>query len=134
MKAKLAAWKRDPVAFIHDVLVNPETGMPFELYDAQVEFLRRALTLTVASRLPFGEIIYACPKKAGVELKPDGFRLAVKIVEVRSTSWRRNASGAPRRSGCSSADRSRATSGIGPRVPVVRRTCGGNCGVSPAIS
>ena len=35
-------------------------------------------------------------------------------------SWRRNASGAPRRSGDSSADRPRATSSLGSRTPVVR--------------
>ena len=33
---------------------------------------------------------------------------------------------------CSSADRSCATSSSGPRVPVVRRTGGGNCGVDQA--
>ena len=37
-----------------------------------------------------------------------------------------------RRSGGSSAGRSRATSSIGPRVPVVRRTGGRNCGVDRA--
>jgi hypothetical protein len=65
MKARLAVWRRDPVAFVHEVLVNPENGKPFVLYDAEVEFLRRALTLTADGRLPFGELICACPKKSG---------------------------------------------------------------------
>jgi hypothetical protein len=65
MKARLAVWRRDPVAFVHEVLVNPENGKPFVLYDAEVEFLRRALSLTADGRLPFGELICACPKKSG---------------------------------------------------------------------
>lgn len=52
-------WKRDPVAFISEVLRNPQTGAPFELYLAQVEFLRRAFTLTSEGRLPYPEIIRA---------------------------------------------------------------------------
>jgi hypothetical protein len=31
-KAALAKWKRDAVAFIEEVLINPETSAPFELY------------------------------------------------------------------------------------------------------
>jgi hypothetical protein len=65
VKAKLAAWKRDPVLFITEVLRDPETGKPFELYPAQVEFLRRALTLTSDGRLPHPEMIFSGPKKLG---------------------------------------------------------------------
>lgn len=80
MKAKLAIWKRDPVAFIRDVLVNPENLKPFELYDAQVEFLRRAFTLTTDGRLPFGEIIYACPKKSGKSCLASMIAIYVAVV------------------------------------------------------
>jgi phage terminase large subunit-like protein len=65
MKAKLNAWKSDPVAFIHEVLINPETGKAFVLYDAEIEFLRRAFTLTPEGRLPFPEMIFSAPKKSG---------------------------------------------------------------------
>jgi hypothetical protein len=41
----IARWKRDAIAFVREVLVNPETGKPFELYPAQERFLREALTL-----------------------------------------------------------------------------------------
>lgn len=64
-------WLRDPVAFIHDVLRDPETGKPFELYPEQITFLRQALTLTPAltltssGRLPFPELVYSAPKKSG---------------------------------------------------------------------
>ena len=61
----LARWRTDPVAFIMEVLRNPETGKPFALYDAQVEFLRRAFVLTDNGRLPFPEIIFSAPKKSG---------------------------------------------------------------------
>jgi hypothetical protein len=65
LKAALASWRRDPVAFIVEVLRNPETGAPFELYPAQVEFLRAALRLTAAGRLPCPEMLFSAPKKSG---------------------------------------------------------------------
>ena len=40
----LRKWRRDPVAFIGEVLRNPEDGRPFALYPAEAEFLRRTLT------------------------------------------------------------------------------------------
>ena len=65
LKAALASWRHDPVAFITEVLRNPETGAPFELYPAQVEFLRAALRLTPAGRLPCPEMLFSAPKKSG---------------------------------------------------------------------
>src|SRR5215470_4531053 len=64
-KASLARWKADPVAFIGEVLVNPENGRPFELYAEQVSFLRAALKLTPDGRLPYPEMIFSAPKKSG---------------------------------------------------------------------
>jgi phage terminase large subunit-like protein len=58
-------WKRDPVAFIREVLVNPETGKPFELYAAQERFIREAITPTSDGRLPFSELVFSAPKKSG---------------------------------------------------------------------
>jgi hypothetical protein len=46
-----AAWLSDPLRFIADVLRNPETGAPFDLYPAEAEFLRRALTPLPDGRL-----------------------------------------------------------------------------------
>jgi len=65
MKAKLAAWKKDPVRFITEVLIDPETGSRFVLYPAQERFLREALTLTPEGRLKFAEMIFSAPKKSG---------------------------------------------------------------------
>jgi phage terminase large subunit-like protein len=64
-KAQLAKWKREPLAFVREVLVDPETGLPFELYAEEEQFLREALTLTADGRLPFTEIVFAAGKKSG---------------------------------------------------------------------
>jgi hypothetical protein len=61
----LARWKRDPVAFICEVLIDPETGQPFELYPAEERFLREGLKLTADGRLPFPEMVFSGPKKTG---------------------------------------------------------------------
>ncbi len=44
LNKRAAKWKRDPFAFITEVLRNPEDGKPFELYSAEVEFVRRSYT------------------------------------------------------------------------------------------
>jgi hypothetical protein len=61
----LARRRRDPVAFITEVLRDPETGQPFVLYPAQERFLREALTLTADGRLSYQELLFAAPKKSG---------------------------------------------------------------------
>src|SRR5690242_9615019 len=62
---QIANWRRDPCAFINEVLRDPETNQPFRLYSAEVEFLRRAFTLTPAGKLPWPEVVYSAPKKSG---------------------------------------------------------------------
>ena len=62
--ARLAAWRADPVAFITEVLVNPETGKPFVLYAEETDS-PRALMLTLDGRLPFPELLFSGPKKSG---------------------------------------------------------------------
>ncbi len=61
----LVQWKRDPVTFITDLLRDPETRQPFQLYSEQVAFLREALTLTADGRLPYPELLFSGPKKSG---------------------------------------------------------------------
>jgi phage terminase large subunit-like protein len=63
--AVLTRWRADPVAFVREVLVDPETGQPFVLYPAQERFLREALTLTPDGRLRYPELVYGAPKKSG---------------------------------------------------------------------
>src|SRR5262249_45307389 len=67
-------WRRDPIAFFADVVRNPETGKPFELYPAQVAFLREALTLRAEGPLPYPEMASGPPKKPG---KPATAAMAV---------------------------------------------------------
>jgi hypothetical protein len=62
---QLARWRKDPAAFVRQVLRDPETRKPFGLYPAQERFLREAFTLTSEGRLPFPELLYSCPKKSG---------------------------------------------------------------------
>jgi len=62
---KLARWKSDPVAFVREVLIDPESGKPFEIYSAQERFLREAFTPTVDGRLKYPEAIFSGPKKSG---------------------------------------------------------------------
>ncbi len=63
--SSLERWQADSCAFIREVLRNPETNLPFELYPAQVEFLRCAFTLTADGRLPYPEALFSAPKKSG---------------------------------------------------------------------
>jgi Phage Terminase len=63
--ANLNNLRRDPIAFIEGLLIDPETGKPFDLYPAQIIFLREALTLTADGRLPYPEVVYAAIKKSG---------------------------------------------------------------------
>jgi phage terminase large subunit-like protein len=61
----LARWRADPIAFIETVLVNPETGKPFELLPAERAFLAHAFTLDDSGKLKYPELLYSCPKKSG---------------------------------------------------------------------
>lgn len=61
----IARWKRDPIAFIREVLINPETGKAFDLYPDEKRFIRLAFTVTPDTRLPFAEILFSAPKKTG---------------------------------------------------------------------
>jgi Tfp pilus assembly major pilin PilA len=63
--ADIARRKAQPIAFISEVLRDPETGRPFTLYQAQIEFIRRACTPQADGSLPFAELLYSCPKNSG---------------------------------------------------------------------
>src|SRR5580700_8526346 len=65
MNDSVGRWKHDPVAFIEDLLRNPETRKPFEMYEAQQRFLQAALTPAADGRLPYPELLFSAPKKSG---------------------------------------------------------------------
>src|SRR5689334_2192169 len=62
---RLALWRRDPCAFITQVLVNPETKQPFTLYEAQRKFLKEGFRFTPDGRLIHTELVFSGPKKLG---------------------------------------------------------------------
>jgi Terminase large subunit, ATPase domain len=61
----LKRYRAEPTAFITEVLRNPETGQPFVLLPAEIEFLKHALRTGPNGRLLYPQLIYACPKKSG---------------------------------------------------------------------
>jgi phage terminase large subunit-like protein len=61
----LARWRADPISFITEVLRDPETGSPFELFEAQRQFFAHAWKLDAAGRLLYPEQCFAAPKKSG---------------------------------------------------------------------
>jgi hypothetical protein len=61
----LEYWRSNPVAFIESCLVNPETGVAFELLPAEREFLQHAFQLGDNGKLKYSEWLYSCPKKSG---------------------------------------------------------------------
>jgi len=64
-RTKLMRYRVNPVLFIEEVLINPETGKPFKLLKAEKKFLRYAFKRGRNGRLLYPEQIYACPKKSG---------------------------------------------------------------------
>jgi hypothetical protein len=61
----LARWRADPIGFIAQVLIDPETNKPFVLLDAERAFLAHAFATGADGRLRYPEQVYACPKKSG---------------------------------------------------------------------
>ena len=80
MTDQLKKWRHDPVAFIREVLINPETGQPFKLYPSQRRFLSEALKLTKDGRLRYPELLYSGPKKSGKTTTAAMMTLAVVVV------------------------------------------------------
>jgi hypothetical protein len=64
-QATVAAWRKDPIAFIEHVLRDPESGQPFVLSDAERQFLERAFELGEDGRLRFPELVFSAIKKSG---------------------------------------------------------------------
>ncbi len=61
----LRRYRSDPIAFIEECLVNPETGKPFALFEAERTFLLMALMIAADGRLLYPELVYAAIKKSG---------------------------------------------------------------------
>ena len=64
-RAALRRYREAPVAFIEEVLIDPESGQPFVLLPAERQFLDHAFKVGPDGRLLYPEQIYSCPKKSG---------------------------------------------------------------------
>ena len=56
--SSLAYWREHPAEFIEQCLINPETGKPFVLLDAEKQFLKHAFALGPDGRLLYPTLIY----------------------------------------------------------------------------
>ena len=63
--AALKRWRADPVLFVEECLIDPETKQPFVLLAAEKRFLEHAFQTDEYGRLRYPELLYACPKKSG---------------------------------------------------------------------
>ena len=70
----------DPTAFIRDVLRDPETGRPFELFDAQRQFLGPAFTRKDDGRLLYPEQVFGAIKKSGKSMTAAMHMLTMTLV------------------------------------------------------
>src|SRR5262245_31507381 len=61
----LARWRTQPVSFIQQVLRDPETGKPFELFPAECAFLDHGYRTDGSGRLRYPEQVFGAPKKTG---------------------------------------------------------------------
>jgi hypothetical protein len=61
----LAYWRKHVDEFIEQCLINPETGRPFVLLEAEREFLKHAFATGPDGRLLYPTLIYAAIKKSG---------------------------------------------------------------------
>ena len=55
-------YRDDPVAFISECLVNPETGKPYTLFPAEIEFLQHAFRRGPDGRLLYSLLVYSAIK------------------------------------------------------------------------
>jgi phage terminase large subunit-like protein len=77
---KLARYRADPILFVEEVLIDPATGKPFVLLDAERQFLRYAFAMAPDGRLLYSELVYACPKKSGKTTFAAIFVIAILIL------------------------------------------------------
>ena len=61
----LQRWRTRPIYFIEQVLRDPETGQPFELYEAQKQFFEHCWDRDTNGRAVYPEQCVGAPKKTG---------------------------------------------------------------------
>ena len=63
--ADIKRYRKNPDSFVDECLINPETGKPFDLYEAERVFLRCAFQLNKNGRLMFPLLMFCAIKKSG---------------------------------------------------------------------
>src|SRR5215472_7732099 len=58
-------YRANPVRFIAETSIDPETGAPFQLLPAEVVFLDHAFRTDAGGRLIYPEQVFSAPKKSG---------------------------------------------------------------------
>jgi hypothetical protein len=61
----LKRWRQQPIAFVEEVLHDPESGVPYRLLPAERAFLEHAFKTNGDGRLLYPEQLFSCPKKSG---------------------------------------------------------------------
>jgi hypothetical protein len=64
-RSALERWQREPIRFIEEVLGNPRTGQPFELFEAQRQFFAHCWARRADGRLQYPEQCLGMIKKTG---------------------------------------------------------------------
>ena len=59
----LERWQREPISFIEQILRNPQTNKPFELFPAQRQWFKHCWQLRDDGRLEYGEQLIGWPKR-----------------------------------------------------------------------
>jgi hypothetical protein len=63
--AAIKRYRKYPDAFVEECLINPETGLPFVLFEAERTFLRCAFQLDKNGQLLFPLLMFCAIKKSG---------------------------------------------------------------------
>jgi phage terminase large subunit-like protein len=63
--ASIARWRKRPWEFVEETFTDPESGKPYVLLPAELEFMRHAFKLGDDGRLLYPLQCYAAPKKSG---------------------------------------------------------------------
>jgi phage terminase large subunit-like protein len=62
---RIAGWRAHPATFVEQALVDPETGLPYKLLEAEKAFFEHAFRTDAAGKALYAEQVYAAPKKSG---------------------------------------------------------------------
>jgi phage terminase large subunit-like protein len=73
-------WRRDPLAFIEECVIDPGTGRPFVLYDEQRQFIRYAFERRPDGRFKRNNWAFSAHKKSGKSTLASLMTLYVAVV------------------------------------------------------